>query len=91
MSRNWALPGPFKPARAAEIKSTPLVVDGIAYLTVPDNIWAIDARSGHLIWHYRYPPNNGLHIGHRGLGMYKGWLFFLTPDAHLVSLNAKGR
>ena len=81
----WA----FQTSQGAEIKSTPLVVDGIAYLTVPDNIWAIDARSGHLIWHYRYPPNNGLHIGHRGLGMYKGWLFFLTPDAHLVSLNAK--
>ena len=81
----WA----FQTSQGAEIKSTPLVVDGIAYLTVPDNIWAIDARSGHLIWHYRYPPNNGLQIGHRGLGMYKGWLFFLTPDAHLVSLNAK--
>ena len=30
-----------------------------------------------------------LHIGHRGVAMYKGWLFFMTPDAHLISLNAK--
>src|SRR5271167_4916349 len=82
---SWA----FQTGQPMQIKSTPILVDGILYITVPDNIWAIDARSGHEIWHYRYPPNNGLHIGHRGLGMYKGWLFFLTPDAHLVSLNAK--
>jgi alcohol dehydrogenase (cytochrome c) len=79
----------FQTGQVASLKSTPLVVDGIAYLTVPDNVWAIDARSGHLLWHYAYPPNGGLHIGHRGVAMYRGWLFFLTPDAHLVSLNAK--
>ena len=81
----WA----FQTDQPAAIKSSPLLVDGILYFTVPDNIWAVDARSGHEIWHYKYPPNPGLHIGHRGVGMYKGWLFFLSPDAHLVSLNAK--
>jgi alcohol dehydrogenase (cytochrome c) len=81
----WA----FQTDQPAAIKSSPLLVDGILYFTVPDNIWAVDARSGHQIWHYKYPPNPGLHIGHRGVGMYKGWLFFLSPDAHLVSLNAK--
>ena len=64
-------------------------MDGILYFTVPDNIWAVDARSGHQIWHYTYPPSKGEHIGHRGVAMYKGYLFFVTPDAHLVSLNAK--
>ncbi len=81
----WA----FQTAQTATIKSSPLVVDGVIYLTVPDNVWAVDARSGHQIWHYTYPPNKGSHIGHRGVGMYKDWLFFMTPDAHLVSLNAK--
>jgi alcohol dehydrogenase (cytochrome c) len=81
----WA----FQSGQQSTLKSTPLLVDGILYFTVPDNVWAIDARSGHQIWHYTYPPNKGLHIGHRGVGMYKGWLFFLTPDAHLISLNAK--
>ena len=64
------------------LKSTPLVVNGVLYFTAPDNIWAVDARSGHEVWHYKYPTNAGLHIGHRGLGMYKDWLFFVTPDAH---------
>ena len=30
----------------------------------------------------------GLHIGSRGVGMYKNWVYFLTPDGHLISLNA---
>ena len=44
---------------------------------------------GHMIWHYRTPPSEGDHIGNRGLGMYKGWLYFMRPDGHLISLNAK--
>ena len=87
--KNLSLAWAFQTRQTAEIKSSPLLVDGILYFTVPDNIWAVDARSGHEIWHYTYPPNKGLHIGHRGVGMYKGYLFFLSPDAHLVSLNAK--
>ncbi len=59
------------------------------YFTVPDNVWAVDALSGQRLWQYTYPPNHGLHIGNRGLGVYKDWLYFLTPDGHLVSLNAK--
>ncbi len=86
---NLALAWAFQTGQTATIKSSPLVVDGIIYFTVPDNIWAVDARSGHQIWHYTYPPNKGSHIGHRGVGMYKDWLFFMTPDAHLVSLDAK--
>lgn len=86
---NLSLAWAFQTGQNATIKSSPLVADGILYFTVPDNIWAIDARSGQQIWHYTYPPNKGLHIGHRGVGMYKDWLFFLTPDAHLVSLDAK--
>jgi alcohol dehydrogenase (cytochrome c) len=87
--KNLALAWAFQTEQLAQIKSSPLLVDGILYFTVPDNVWAVDARSGHRIWHDTYPPNKGLHIGQRGVGMYKGYLFFLSPDAHLVSLNAK--
>lgn len=81
----WA----FQTGQPAELKSSPLVVNGVIYFSVPDNVWAVDARSGHQLWHYKYPPNKGLHIGHRGLGMYGDWLYFTTPDAHLISLNAR--
>jgi alcohol dehydrogenase (cytochrome c) len=81
----WA----FQTNQTAQIKSSPLLVDGILYFTVPDNIWAVDARSGHMLWHFNHPTTEGDHIGHRGVAMYKGWLYFTTPDAHLISLNAK--
>lgn len=70
------------------IKSMPLMVDGSLYFTTPDNVWAADARTGRTIWHY-FRQSTGDHIGQRGVGMYGDWLFFETPDCHLVSLNAK--
>src|SRR5579875_2341279 len=85
LSLSWA----FQTGQTDELKCTPLLVNGVLYLTVPDNVWAVDARSGHQLWHYTYPPNKGFHIGHRGVSMYGDWLFYTTPDAHLVALNAK--
>jgi alcohol dehydrogenase (cytochrome c) len=70
------------------IKSTPLEVNGILYFSAPDNVWAVDARFGRQIWHYQR-TSEGDHIGHRGLAMYKNWLYFTTPDAHLLCLDAK--
>src|SRR5215469_7758816 len=70
----WA----FQTQQKDAIKSSPLVVDGVMFFTVPDNIWAVDARSGHQLWHYHRPSTEGDHIGHRGVAMYKGWLYFTT-------------
>ena len=86
---NLTLAWAFQTDQTATIKATPLLVDGILYFTVPDNIWAIDARSGSELWHYTYPPNKGDHIGQRGVAIYKDWVYFQSPDAHLVCLNAK--
>jgi acido-empty-quinoprotein group A len=76
------------PVHISAIKSTPLEVNGILYFSTPDNVWAVDARFGREVWHY-HRASEGDHIGHRGLGMYKNWLYFTTPDAHLVCLDAK--
>ena len=81
----WA----FQTNQTDIIKSSPVLANGVLYFTVPNNIWAIDARSGHELWHYRYPPNDGQTIGQRGVALYKDWVFFTAPDAHLVCLNAK--
>ena len=85
LSLAWA----FQTNQNNTLKCTPLLVDGVLYITAPDHVWAVDARSGHLLWHYTYPANKGFHIGHRGVSMYGNWLYYLTPDAHLVCLNAK--
>ncbi len=86
---NLSLAWAFQTNQPAQIKSSPLLVDGVLYFTVPDNIWAVDARSGHMIWHFNRVATKGDHIGHRGVAMFKSWIFFTTPDAHLISLNAK--
>jgi len=75
-------------AQSAAIKSMPLEVNGILYFTTPDNVWAADARSGTIIWHFNR-PSTGDHIGNRGVGIYKNTLFFETPDCHLIFLDAR--
>jgi alcohol dehydrogenase (cytochrome c) len=71
------------------IKGTPLQVNGVIYLTAPDHVWALDARTGREIWHFTWQSKGGIHIGNRGAAILKDWLFFETPDCHLVSLNIK--
>src|ERR1700742_2746195 len=85
LSLAWA----FQTNQPAEIKASPILVDGVLYFTVPDNVWAVDARSAQQLWHYTYPPNKGDHIGQRGVAIYKDRVYFISPDAHLISLNAK--
>jgi alcohol dehydrogenase (cytochrome c) len=75
--------------QSATIKSTPILLGGVLYFTVPNNVWAVDARTGRRIWHYEYVNHGGDLIGHRGLGLYKDWLYFETPDCYLICLNAK--
>jgi alcohol dehydrogenase (cytochrome c) len=71
------------------IKSTPLFHDGVLYFSAPDHAWAVDARTGLEIWHFFWRTAGGEYIGNRGMAMYRDWLYFGTPDGHLVSLNAK--
>jgi acido-empty-quinoprotein group A len=71
-----------------QIKSTPLLVNGVLYFSAPDHAWAVDARTGREIWHYFWRTRGGIHIGNRGVGMYGNWLYFLTPDNYFVSLDA---
>jgi acido-empty-quinoprotein group A len=69
------------------IKATPLEVNGVLYFTIPDHAWAVDARTGRELWHFRWQSKGGIHIGNRGVGIYGNWLFFETPDNNLVSLD----
>jgi len=88
LSLAWSTRVTGGPGPAPVIKSTPLLINDILYFTAPNNIWAADVRTGREIWHYQYPPNTGSTIGNRGVGMYENWLFFETPDSHLVSVDA---
>jgi acido-empty-quinoprotein group A len=71
-----------------DIKSTPLMVNGILYFTIPDHVYALDARTGLELWHYDWVDKGGHLVGNRGLGMYRDWLYFLAPDGWFISLDA---
>ncbi|HLY60675.1 MAG TPA: acido-empty-quinoprotein group A [Terriglobia bacterium] len=70
------------------MKSTPLEVNGILYFTVPNHVWAVDARTGRQIWQFQR-QSEGNYIGQRGVAMYHDRLYFGTPDAHMICLNAR--
>jgi alcohol dehydrogenase (cytochrome c) len=70
------------------VKCTPLLVDGVLYITIPDHVWAIDARTGKPLWHYDWVDRGGHLIGQRGVGIWNTTVFFLTPDNWLIALDA---
>ena len=76
-------------AGGGSIKASALEVNGILYITMPDNAWAVDAVTGREIWHYFWKTKGGTHIGNRGVGMWHGYLYMETPDDYLVSLEAR--
>ena len=44
---------------AVTIKGTPVAVNGVLYTTIPDHVWAVDARSGREIWHFAWQSKGG--------------------------------
>jgi alcohol dehydrogenase (cytochrome c) len=71
------------------VKGSVLMVGGVLYVTAPDNVWAVDAQDGRTLWRYFWKTRGGTHIGNRGAGLWRNFLFFETPDNYLVSLDAR--
>lgn len=76
------------------VESTPLVVDGIMYLTGPwSTVYSMDARTGDLLWQYdpEVPRLQGLKLCcgmvNRGVALYEGKVYVGTLDARLVALD----
>jgi len=74
---------------ATTVKGAILAVNGVLYVTAPDNVWALDAQDGHLLWRFFWRTRGATHIGNRGAAMWRSHLFFVTPDDYLVSLDAR--
>lgn len=77
------------------VETTPLVVDGIMYLTGSwSKVWAISATTGKMIW--TYDPEVPGYFGqraccdvvNRGVALYKGKIYLGTLDGRLVALDA---
>ena len=73
-------------------QTTPVVVQGIMYVTSGNECWALDAGAGREIWHFQRPRTKGL-VGNAAQGMNRGVasagdrVFMVTDNAHLLALN----
>ena len=84
----------FQTGTTGKFEATPLVIDGIMYLSGQGNqAYALDARTGRLIWRYQrtLPDNLLLCCGevNRGLAALGDKVFLATLDAHVVALDSK--
>jgi len=71
------------------IKSTPLLVDQVLYVTVPNHVYAVDVRTGAKLWQFDWVDKGGHLIGNRGVAVLNDSVFFVAPDGWLFSLDAK--
>ena len=73
-------------------QAPPIVNNGVMFITTPENqILALDARKGDLIWRYRRDlPDDllQLHPTNRGVALYEDKVYLATVDAKLVALDA---
>jgi alcohol dehydrogenase (cytochrome c) len=92
--KNLNLAWVYQSATAGSWQATPLVVDGIMYVTQrPNDVVALDATTGRVFWIYHY--NNAAELkvccgaNNRGLAILGDTLFMDTLDAHLAAIDTK--
>src|SRR5688572_6957140 len=74
-------------------EAPPIVVNGVMFVATPGNqVLAIDAKTGTLLWRYRRPlptPVILLHPTSRGVAVYNDKVYFAAGEGVLVALDAK--
>ena len=93
-AKNLELKWMYQAAVAGNWQTSPLVVDGIMYLTQrPNDVVALDAKTGRVFWIYRHrlAPSQIVCCGanNRGLAILGDTLFMGTLDAHLIAIDAR--
>ena len=84
----------FHSRNAGILEATPLVVDGIMYMTGSNDAYALDATTGKILWHHVRSVTQGLiddasgHIN-RGVAILGTRLYMETDNAHLLCLDAR--
>ena len=84
----------FHASNSEKLEVTPVVVRGVMYVTAANDAWALDARTGRVIWHHQRPVSAGLlddAAAHknRGVGVWRNFVYMETDDAHLLCLDAR--
>ncbi|HWV93592.1 MAG TPA: PQQ-binding-like beta-propeller repeat protein, partial [Vicinamibacterales bacterium] len=73
-------------------QSSPIVVDGMMYITQrPNDVLAVDAKTGRVFWQYRYVVSPDARVccgaNNRGVAILGDALYMGTLDGHLVSID----
>jgi len=84
----------FHPGNSQSLEATPVVVNGVMYLTSSNDVFAVDAHTGRAVWHYARPVSTGLlddAAAHksRGVAVWQHFVYSETDDAHLLCLDAR--
>lgn len=84
----------YKSGVPVTFQTTPIVVNGVMYLSLPHNhVVALDARTGKELWRYEHKrrPDWKLCCGpaNRGVAVGYGMVFMGTVDARLIALDAR--
>ncbi|MBL8291625.1 MAG: PQQ-binding-like beta-propeller repeat protein, partial [Bryobacterales bacterium] len=74
--------------KASGLRTNPIVHDGIMYITAPNEIRALDARSGRLIWAFKDPKSKKEAVN-RGAAIMGDKVYFVTTDIYLVALDRR--
>jgi alcohol dehydrogenase (cytochrome c) len=78
---------------AQKFEATPLLVDGVMYTVSPPNdVVALDPKTGRLFWTYSYTPGPDARVCcgrvNRGLAIHGNTLFMGAIDGHLLAIDA---
>ena len=84
----------FHSSNSERLEVTPVVINGVMYVTSSNDAFALDARTGRVIWHHERPVSAGLlddAAAHknRGVGVWRNFVYMETDDAHLLCLDAR--
>lgn len=84
----------FHVPHADSLEVTPVVLDGLMFVTSANDAYALDAQTGRMIWHYSRPVTEGLiddasQHHNRGVGLWHSRVYIETDNAHLLCLDAR--
>jgi alcohol dehydrogenase (cytochrome c) len=76
------------------LETTPVVVNGMMFVTAANDAFGLDARTGRVVWHHARQNSEGLiddassHLN-RGMAVWHDRVFMETDNAHLLCLDAR--
>lgn len=84
----------FHAPNSDALETTPVVVDGLMFVTSANDAYALDARTGRTVWHFSHPITEGLiddasQHHNRGVGVWHSRVYLMTDNAHLLCLDAR--